>query len=65
MRSESARPSSTDLSREVACPHCDRPTSVPVPDDGAELRVSPYVAAFGEYSTARCPDDHPFWIYHC
>lgn len=50
---------------EVACPHCDRPTAVSVSNAGAELRVRPYVAAFGEYITARCPDGHAFWIYFC
>lgn len=59
--------SSTDQSRdvEVACPHCDRPTSVSLSDPEAEYHVRPYVAAFGEYSTARCPDDHEFWTYYC
>lgn len=50
---------------EVACPHCDRPTAVAVSDPQTELRVRPYVAAFGEYSTARCSDGHEFWIYYC
>ena len=67
MRSGTVRQSPTDLLREVevTCPHCDRPTCVPAPDDGVELRVRASVSSFGEYSTARCPDDHAFLVYYC
>ncbi len=67
MSNETERPSSSEQPRdvEVACPTCDRQTSVSVSDRRAELRVRPYVAAFGEYTTARCPDGHRFWIYYC
>ncbi|WP_449405227.1 hypothetical protein [Haloarcula salina] len=54
-----------DLDAEVACPHCERPVTVSVPDREADLTVSQYVAAFGEHSVARCPAGHRFWVYYC
>jgi hypothetical protein len=50
---------------EVACPHCDRPTSVRVSNDEAEIHVRPSIAGYGEHSTASCADGHEFWIYYC
>lgn len=53
------------LEIEVACPHCDRLTSVRVSYDEAEIHVRPSIAGFGEHTTARCADGHEFWIYYC
>lgn len=50
---------------EVACPHCDRPTSVRVSNDEAEIHVRPSIAGFGEHTATRCSDGHEFWIYYC
>ncbi|WP_121741550.1 hypothetical protein [Natronorubrum halophilum] len=67
MPRESSRAYSTDRSQEieVACPRCDRPTSVAVSDTDAEFVVRPYAAAFGEYNTAHCSNGHKIWIYSC
>ena len=60
-----AAPPSRELVAEVACPHCEQPVEVPVPDREVEPTVSPYVAAFGEHTTVRCPAGHRFWVYYC
>lgn len=54
-----------DLVMEVACPHCERPVEVSVPDRDVEPVVRPYVAAFGDHSVVHCPAGHKFWVYYC
>ena len=54
-----------DLVTEVACPHCEQPVDVSVPDREVEPTVKPYVAAFGDYSTVHCSAGHRFWVYYC
>ena len=49
----------------VACPRCDQPVDVPVPNREVEPTGSPYVAAFGEHTDARCEAGHRFWVYYC
>ena len=56
---------SRTLATTVECPHCDRPVDVPTPDREVEPTVSPYVAAFGEHTTAHCSEGHEFWVYYC
>ncbi|SIS04393.1 hypothetical protein [Natronorubrum thiooxidans] len=51
--------------QDVACPKCGTHSSIPVPDRDVELKVSPYVAAFGEYTKVECSDEHVFWVYYC
>lgn len=58
-------PAPTDPVAEVACPECDAPVEVSVPDHEAEATVRPYVAAFGDHSVARCSAGHEFWVYYC
>lgn len=54
-----------DLGTEVACPRCERPVEVSVPDQEVEPVVRPYVAAFGDHSVVNCPAGHTFWVYYC
>ncbi|MDX1748229.1 MAG: hypothetical protein R3324_20020 [Halobacteriales archaeon] len=63
-RSTAATPD-PDLEAEVACPHCERPVAVAVPDREVEPTPSPYVVAFGDHRTAYCPAGHEFWVYYC
>ncbi|WP_176393151.1 hypothetical protein [Natronolimnobius baerhuensis] len=49
----------------VACPHCGDTSTIPVPTADVDLQVRPYVAAFGEYRTIDCANDHTFWVYFC
>jgi hypothetical protein len=49
----------------VACPHCERGVTVPVPDADLEPTPSASVAAFGDHSVAHCADEHKFWVYYC
>ncbi|WP_425607415.1 hypothetical protein [Halomontanus rarus] len=51
--------------REVACPQCGENSSVPVPERDVELKVSPYVAAFGDHTELECSNEHTFWVYYC
>lgn len=53
------------LVAEVACPRCEQPVDVPVPNREVEPTASPYVAAFGEHTTVDCPRGHGFWVYYC
>ena len=49
----------------MACPKCGEATNVRAPDDGAELVVRPYVAAWGDHETVTCSAGHRFWVYFC
>ncbi|WP_276256212.1 hypothetical protein [Halomontanus rarus] len=51
--------------REVACPQCGENSSIPVPERDVELKVSPYVAAFGDHAELECSNEHTFWVYYC
>lgn len=51
--------------QEVACPKCGENSSIPVPEEDVELKVSPYVAAFGDYTKFECSNGHTFWVYYC
>ncbi|WP_449406813.1 hypothetical protein [Natronorubrum bangense] len=51
--------------QDVACPKCAETISITVPGADVELKVSPYVAAFGEYTKVECTNEHPFWVYYC
>ena len=51
--------------QEVACPKCGEDSSVPVPERDVELKVSPYVAAFGDHTELKCSNEHIFWVYYC
>ncbi|AEH39091.1 hypothetical protein [Halopiger xanaduensis] len=50
---------------EVACPKCGETSTVPIPDADVELKISPYVAAFGDHTKVDCSDGHTFWVYYC
>ncbi len=51
--------------REVACPRCGENSRVPVPERDVELKISPYVAAFGDHTELECSNEHTFWVYYC
>lgn len=51
--------------REVECPRCGERTSVPVPDEDAEVKIRRSVAAFGDHTTVECSNDHTYWVYFC
>ncbi|MFC6765083.1 hypothetical protein [Natrinema soli] len=51
--------------REVACPQCGEHSTIPVPEGDVELKISPYVAAFGDHTELECSNEHTFWVYYC
>ncbi|WP_449289269.1 hypothetical protein [Natronococcus amylolyticus] len=51
--------------REVACPKCGESSSISVPERDVEIKVSPYVAAFGDNTELKCSNEHTFWVYYC
>ena len=53
------------LEAAVECPHCERAVTVPVSNKDTDPTPSPYVVAFGEHRSVRCPVDHEFWVYYC
>lgn len=50
---------------EVACPKCGETGTIPIPDADVELKISPYVAAFGDHTKVDCSAGHTFWVYYC
>lgn len=60
-----AQTTSGELVTEVSCPQCTRPVEVGVPDRETELKVRPYVAAFGDHQVVHCSAGHEFWVYYC
>lgn len=49
----------------VSCPDCGQEIEIPVPDEEVDLKVRKSVAAFGEYTTVTCRQEHSFWVYFC
>ena len=50
---------------EVACPTCGETAEIPDPGAGVEVKLSPYVLAFGDHAKIECSDGHTFWAYFC
>ncbi|WP_425492889.1 hypothetical protein [Natrinema amylolyticum] len=55
----------TVATREVSCPHCGERASVSLPGEEVDVKVRKSVAAFGEYTTVTCSEDHSYWVYFC
>jgi len=55
----------TVATEAVTCPHCGDEASVSLPSEETELKVRHSVAAFGEYTTVTCSNDHTYWVYFC
>ncbi|WP_207591720.1 hypothetical protein [Halomontanus rarus] len=49
----------------VSCPHCERETTISIPDDDVDLEIRRSVALYGDHTTVVCPADHEFWVYFC
>lgn len=50
---------------EVACPHCERPVDVSLPDPDVDPIVRSHVALFGDHTVVECTAGHTFWVYFC
>ncbi|WP_186336486.1 hypothetical protein [Natrarchaeobaculum aegyptiacum] len=53
------------VKRRIACPTCGDDVTTPVPDEDVEPKPRPYRAAYGEYTTLECSNDHTVWVYFC